>query len=85
MMQMCMRQKQAGKQNKQKKNSGIAFDSCNTNIILSLSGLNKDKEYCGLLYILCRKQDVLNFENTYFNPHNCSQFTSESAVINNNL
>lgn len=46
---------------KRKKKQTIAFDSLKNKYYSSSSG--KIKEYCGWLYIKCRKQDILNLEH----------------------
>lgn len=41
------------------------------------------KENCGLFCVMCRKQDILNFENIHVKPHRLlkAMVTSKSAVL----
>lgn len=46
----------------------------NTKIIMSVTRKNKQKQksaivFDGLLCAVCRKQDILNFENIHVEPH----------------
>lgn len=39
--------------------------------------------YCGSMYGMCRKQDIINFENVHIEPHKLlkAMLTGKSAVL----